>query len=153
MSDATAVKAYSEKSKSSPYAWLVYLPQGDDLTQMGKQIPRQWASDTLAALALAFVMGLAGLSFRRRLALAAAAVMFAWLNTADSVLELVPLSARFHLGLAGRATGRLAARRCGHGVVDRSARAQAGILIRPCWHIAVYLVPSAFIAAGRAGQR
>jgi len=80
MSDATAVKAYSEKSKSSPYAWLVYLPQGDDLTQMGKQLPRQWASDTLAALALAFVMGLAGLSFRRRLALAAAAVMFAWLN-------------------------------------------------------------------------
>jgi hypothetical protein len=48
---------------------------------MGPQIGRQWASDTLSGLALAFVMGLAGLGFRRRLAVAAAAVAFAWLGT------------------------------------------------------------------------
>ena len=81
MNDPYAVRAYSQKAIRSPYAWVVYLPQGDDMLQMRQQIPRQWASDTLGALALAFVMGLAGLGFRRRLALAATAVAFAWLST------------------------------------------------------------------------
>ncbi|MDE1895422.1 MAG: hypothetical protein KGH90_13965, partial [Xanthomonadaceae bacterium] len=65
----------------SPYALVVYQPHGTDMMQMGPQIGRQWASDTLSALALAFVMGLAVLSFRRRLAVAAAAAVFAWLST------------------------------------------------------------------------
>lgn len=81
MHDAAAVKTYGDKAKASPYAWVVYLPQGEDTTDMSKQLPRQWASDTLAALALAFVMGLAGLGFRRRLAIAAASAVFAWLST------------------------------------------------------------------------
>jgi len=80
-SDAAEVIAYQQKAIRSPYAWVVYLPQGDDMTQMGLQIGRQWASDTLSALALVFVMGLAGLGFRRRLAVAAAAAVFAWLST------------------------------------------------------------------------
>jgi hypothetical protein len=81
MGDAAEVIAYRQKAIRSPYAWVVYLPQGEDMTRMGPQIGRQWASDTLSGLALAFVMGLAGLGFRRRLAVAAAAVAFAWLST------------------------------------------------------------------------
>ncbi|MEO8859412.1 MAG: hypothetical protein ABI343_20700, partial [Burkholderiaceae bacterium] len=81
MGDEAVVKAYSARAATSPYAFVVYLPQGDDMMQMGPQIGRQWASDTLAALALAFVLGLAGLSFRRRVALAAAVAVFAWLST------------------------------------------------------------------------
>jgi hypothetical protein len=81
MHDKAAVKTYGDKAKASPYAWVVYMPQGEDTTDMSKQLPREWASDTLSALALAFVMGLAGLGFRRRLAVAAAAAMFAWLST------------------------------------------------------------------------
>ena len=81
MNDPSAVQAYSIKAVRSPYAWVVYQPQGTDMTRMGPQIGRQWASDTLAALALAFVMGLAALGFRRRLAVAAAAAVFAWLCT------------------------------------------------------------------------
>jgi hypothetical protein len=81
MGDAAEVIAYRQKAIRSPYAWVVYLPQGEDMTRMGPQIGRQWASDTLSGLALAFVMGLAGLGFRRRLAVAAAAVAFAWLGT------------------------------------------------------------------------
>ncbi|MGH8160071.1 MAG: hypothetical protein ACREPQ_18290 [Rhodanobacter sp.] len=81
MNDPYKVRAYSQKAIHAPYAWVVYLPQGDDMMQMGPQIGRQWASDTLSALALAFVMGLAGLGFRRRLAVAAAAAVFAWLST------------------------------------------------------------------------
>ncbi|WP_158752883.1 hypothetical protein [Dyella sp. S184] len=81
MGDAAEVIAYQQQAIRSPYAWVVYMPQGDDMTRMGPQIGRQWASDTLSALALAFVMGLAGLGFRRRLALAAVAVAFAWLSS------------------------------------------------------------------------
>ena len=81
MGDEAVLKAYSEKAATSPYAFVVYLPQGEDMMQMGPQIGRQWASDTLAALALAFMLGLAGLGFRRRVALAAAAAVFTWLCT------------------------------------------------------------------------
>lgn len=81
MSDPAVVRTYSLKAVRSPYAFVIYQPDGTDLTRMGPQIGRQWASDTLAGLALAFVMGLAGLGFRRRLAIAAAAAVFAWLST------------------------------------------------------------------------
>ena len=81
MNDPSVVQAYSIKAVRSPYAWVVYQPQGTDMMQMGPQIGRQWASDTLSALALAFVMGLAVVGFRRRLAIAAAAAIFAWLST------------------------------------------------------------------------
>lgn len=79
-SDQAAMAAYGEKARHSPYAFMVYLPQGDDLTQMGPQLARQWASDTLSALALAFVMGLAAWSFGRRVTVAAAVAVFAWLS-------------------------------------------------------------------------
>jgi hypothetical protein len=78
--DATAKAAYAQKAAASPYAMVVYLPQGEDMTQMGPQLSRQWASDTLASLALAFVMGLAAFSFRKRMLLAAIAPVFAWLS-------------------------------------------------------------------------
>ena len=81
MDDPAMVRSYSIRAVRSPYAWVVYQPQGTDMLQMGPQIVRQWASDTLASLALAFVMGLAALGFRRRLAVAAAAAVFAWLST------------------------------------------------------------------------
>jgi hypothetical protein len=80
MGDAAVVKAYSAKAATSPYAFVVYLPQGTDMLQMGPQIGRQWASDTLAALALAFMLALAGLGFRRRVTLAAVAAVFTWLS-------------------------------------------------------------------------
>lgn len=81
MGDVAEVRTYSIKAVRSPYAFVVYQPQGTDMMRMGPQIGRQWASDTLSALALAFVMGLAVVGFRRRLAIAAAAAIFAWLST------------------------------------------------------------------------
>jgi hypothetical protein len=81
MGDKPTIAAYSAKAKASPYAWVVYMPQGDDLSDMSQQLPRQWASDTLASLALAFVMGLAAFSFVKRLGIAMAAALFAWLST------------------------------------------------------------------------
>jgi len=81
MHDKATMDAYSAKTKVSPYAFMVYMPQGDDLSDMSGQLPRQWASDTLSALALAFVMGLAAFSFMTRLSIALAAAVFAWLST------------------------------------------------------------------------
>jgi hypothetical protein len=80
MSDPAAVKAYQTKSASAPYAWVVFLPQGQDATQMGPQIARQWASDTLAALALAWVMSLVVVGFASRLGVAVVTALFAWLS-------------------------------------------------------------------------
>jgi len=81
MHDKTVMDTYSTKAKASPYALVVYMPQGDDLSDMSGTLPRQWASDTLSALALAFVMGLAAFSFMTRLSIALAAAVFAWLST------------------------------------------------------------------------
>lgn len=72
--------AYSQKAPASAYAWIVYQPQGEDMLDMHSQLSRQWASDTLASLALAIIMGLATLSFAKRVGLAAAAAVFAWLS-------------------------------------------------------------------------
>jgi hypothetical protein len=81
MHDKEVMATYSAKTKNSPYAFIVYMPQGEDLSDMSGQLPRQWASDTLSALALAFVMGLVAFSFMTRLSIALAASVFAWLST------------------------------------------------------------------------
>lgn len=81
MGDKTVMAAYSAKAKASPYAFMVYMPQGEDLSDMSGRLPREWASDTLSALMLAFVMGLAAFSFMTRLSIALAASVFAWLST------------------------------------------------------------------------
>ncbi|SEI95113.1 hypothetical protein [Frateuria terrea] len=81
MHDQAAVKAYGAKASTAPYAWVVYLPQGEDMTRMGRPLVMQWVSDTLAALVLAALMSLPGLGLGRRLALAGAAAIFAWLST------------------------------------------------------------------------
>lgn len=80
MHDKTVMDAYAAKAKTSPYAFMVYLPQGDDLSDMSGTLPRQWASDTLSALALAFVMGLAAFRFMTRIGIALAAAVFSWLS-------------------------------------------------------------------------
>ena len=81
MGDDAAVKAYGATANTWPYAWVVYLPQGGDMTRMGPQLATQWVSDTLAALVLAILMSVPGLSLGRRLGLAGGAAVFAWLST------------------------------------------------------------------------
>jgi hypothetical protein len=85
MGDAAARAAYGAKASSSPYAWVVYEPQGVDMTNMGPQLLHEWASNTLAALALAYLMGVAALGFTKRMGIAVLAALFAWLSV------LVPL--------------------------------------------------------------
>lgn len=79
--DPAVRAAYARKAASSPYAWVVYQPQGEDMTDMRRQLLRQWASDTLASLALASIMGIATMSFAKRIGVTMAVVAFAWLTT------------------------------------------------------------------------
>lgn len=80
MNDPAARAAYGKKAAVSPYAWVVYEPQGTDMTNMGPQLVREWASDTLSALALACLMGMAAFGFTKRLGIAVVATLFAWLS-------------------------------------------------------------------------
>jgi hypothetical protein len=61
MSDEAAVKAYSEKAKNNPNAFIVYQPVGRDGTDMGAQLGIQAATDILSALVVAWVLSLGAL--------------------------------------------------------------------------------------------
>jgi hypothetical protein len=47
---------------------------------MGRNLGIQFVSDTLSAIVVAFVLALGGLSFSRRVAVAAAVGLFSWLT-------------------------------------------------------------------------
>jgi hypothetical protein len=48
--------------------------------QMGDNIAKQWASDTLAALVVAFILSFTAVSFGRRVLFAALFGVFSWLT-------------------------------------------------------------------------
>jgi hypothetical protein len=80
MQDEAAAKAYSAHALSSPFAYVVYQPQGRDPLDMGRNLPVQFVSDTLAALVVAFVLALGNFGFTRRTLMAGALGLFAWLT-------------------------------------------------------------------------
>lgn len=80
--DPKAMEAFSTKTSSSPYAFIVYSPIGSDSLSMGPNILRQWISDTLAAFILALVMLRSPVSARRGLLLGLAFGTFAWIAVA-----------------------------------------------------------------------
>jgi hypothetical protein len=77
--DATA-KAYSEKAKANPYAFIVYQPEGRDMMSMGSQLGTQAVTDIASALVLAWVLALAPLAFGRRVLASTALGLFSWLT-------------------------------------------------------------------------
>jgi hypothetical protein len=80
MSDPAAVKAYSEKAKNNPNAFIVYQPAGRDGMNMGPQLAVQAATDILSAIVVAWVMSLGAMGFGRRVAASAALGLFSWLT-------------------------------------------------------------------------
>jgi hypothetical protein len=79
-SDAAAIKAYSDKAKASPFAFVIYQPQGRDAMDMGGNLVKQYLGDTLSALIVAFVLALATFSFGKRVLVASALGLFSWLT-------------------------------------------------------------------------
>ena len=80
MSDPAAQKAYSEKAKANPYAFVIFQPQGKDGMDMGGNLVRQFISDSLSAFVVAFVLALGAFGFGKRVFIATALGLFSWLT-------------------------------------------------------------------------
>jgi hypothetical protein len=80
MQDEAATAAYSARAAGNPYAFVVYQPQGRDPMDMSRNMPIQFASDTLSALVVAFVLALGRFGFGRRVLVSAAIGLFSWLT-------------------------------------------------------------------------
>jgi hypothetical protein len=79
MQDEHKAAAYSAKAKSSPYAFVVYNPQGVDGMDMGDNLAKEFVTNTLCAAIVAFVLSLGAFGFGRRVMVAGLMGVFAWL--------------------------------------------------------------------------
>lgn len=79
MSDEAAGKAYSEKAKANPNAFIVYQPQGQDGMEMTDNLVKQFIGVTLSALIAAFVLALGAFGFGKRVLISVLLGSFAWL--------------------------------------------------------------------------
>ena len=84
MSDQAAIKAYSEKAKANPYAFVIYHPQGRDGMDMSANLLKQFIADTLSSLVVAFVLALGVFGFGKRVLTATALGLFSWLTVSVS---------------------------------------------------------------------
>lgn len=80
MSDAEAGKAFAPTATGNPYAFVVYQPEGRDPSDMGGNLGKQFVSDTLSALIVAWVLALGAFGFGQRVAIATALGLFSWLT-------------------------------------------------------------------------
>jgi len=80
-SDEAAAKAFREQAKGKPYALVIYQPGGSQTVQsMTPNLVKQFISVTLAALVAAWILALGAWSFGRRVLIAGALGLFAWLT-------------------------------------------------------------------------
>jgi hypothetical protein len=98
MSDPVASKAYSEKSKANPFAFIVYQPVGRDNTDMGRMLGIQAATDIASALVLAWVLSLGVAGFGRRVLACGALGLFSWLTVSAPYWNWYRFSDAFTFG-------------------------------------------------------
>lgn len=80
--DPAAAEAYSKKSAASPYAFIVYQPQGENGLDMVDELASQLASTVLASGLLAWVLSLAPWGFGKRVMVSTVLGVFAWVAVA-----------------------------------------------------------------------
>jgi hypothetical protein len=79
--DQAAVKAFNEANKDSAYAFVIYQPGGNPAhSNMAPNLAKQFVSDTLSALVVAFVLALGAFGFAKRVFIATALGAFSWLT-------------------------------------------------------------------------
>ncbi len=80
--DEAATKAWGEKAKAGPYAWVVYKANGlpGDPAAMGPQILHQLLTSIIAAFLMAAVLGAVPGSYSKRVGIAVLMGLFAWLS-------------------------------------------------------------------------
>ena len=80
MSDEAAGKAYSEKAKNNPNAFIVYQPVGRDGMAMGPQLGTQAFTDIFSAILVAWLLSLGAIGFGKRVLAAGVLGLFSWLT-------------------------------------------------------------------------
>jgi hypothetical protein len=79
--DEAAVKAFGESNKGSAYAFVIYQPGGNPAhANMAPNLVKQFVSDTLSALVVAFVLALGAFGFAKRVFISTALGAFSWLT-------------------------------------------------------------------------
>ena len=76
--DPAASEAFAKKSAASPFAFIVYQPQGENALDMLDELGLQLASSVLASVLLAWVLSLAPWAFGKRVMVSVALGVFAW---------------------------------------------------------------------------
>lgn len=80
MSDSAFVEAFQKQYASSPYALVIYQPGGNPaISNMVPNLVKQFVTDTLAAFVLAWVLALGVFGFGKRVMIAGALALFAWI--------------------------------------------------------------------------
>ena len=80
MGDEAAMKAFAEESRGKPFAFVVYQPGGNPINQgMGPNLAKQLLTCILGAAVLAWVLSLTAWGFGRRVMVAGAMALFAWI--------------------------------------------------------------------------
>lgn len=77
--DAAATAAYSAKAVANPNAVIFYQPVGRDGMAMGPQLGKEFATNVVSALLAAWILALAPFGFGKRVVIATALGLFAWL--------------------------------------------------------------------------
>jgi hypothetical protein len=98
MSDEAAVKAYSEKAKNNPNAFIIFQPVGRDGMNMGPQLAVQAVTDILSAIIVAWVLSLGAMGFGKRVAASAGLGLFSWLTVSAPWWNWYRFTTDFTLG-------------------------------------------------------
>lgn len=77
--DEAAVAAFSERAASSPFALVIYQPQGRNPMDMGGQLGIQFLTVVLGGILAAWIVSLGALGFAQRTLVVTAMAAFAWL--------------------------------------------------------------------------
>ncbi len=80
MSDAPTLKAYSEKTKTNPLAFVVVSGAGQNMTNMGPNLAKQFGSDFLGALIVTLLLGATTWTFGERVLGSLGFGVFGWLE-------------------------------------------------------------------------
>lgn len=83
MENPDLAKSYGERLLANPYAFIVYQPKGVDMiNNMGRNLGIEWATNTVSALLVAFLVSFAAVGYGNRVLLVLVAGMFGWVANA-----------------------------------------------------------------------
>jgi hypothetical protein len=77
--DETAMKAWAEKAKANPYAYVVIAPSAADPAAMGPQLTKQFIGNFLGSVIVAWLLAATAWGFGARVIGAAGMGVFAWI--------------------------------------------------------------------------